>query len=631
MTYLSVYSLGNDPLRVADMVKDDGVPAGSNYTADIRAVIIQGASGAINHFGGLGLANVNFVGLNNTFNAAGDTVIEGDNAGQTWDHDGDGSDANTAAGNTDGPNSTELTQNILRRTGVYAPNVRIHQYLRIGDFNTMNMATPNPVDGGVTDDTPAVTDAPVIIIDPLSALKQDGGMVQINGGDINTQPVDLGTDGAVGGGDDTPARPIMTWIDQTGDTTVGTGNGGETVNSGARSFPFIAVDGMHSFDSDGSPGVRYASRELNTDDFATVLEADISRESMASILFQIDGDTEQADVTAFFAKDADHNGRTIIIHSTEGTTWDGWMIGNNDLSDSTLLFEVDVTDAVLWSQAFNDLIFEEDVSGIFVTSELLEGGTSNNLLDPYDPEVEGALKEGGIGNVIIWGTLSNGGIGVSFEGQSIGKVTVGTASGGGMSDNLLSHAGAAGIFNALGSTAMNSSFGGLTAYNADRDTVLEIRGDETLVHIVNGNITGNIDFKTDIMQSRETDGAIVHLIESDIEDGVAFSTKSIMGMNTQLDGVIYRYTYTAGSAVGANDRPTFGGIAANGEDNDLTITGGKPRRHREIRRRTEHNGQCRWSLDGGWRHLSGRRHLGRDLGLRRYYGRRRNRHRRGRP
>ncbi len=133
-TFLSVFSLGNDPDRV-DAAIIDGDPddptsasfEGANFMADIRAVEVLGDEGQVNHFGGLGLANTNFTGTGSP---------------------GDG-----------------------KLTGVIAPNVRILQYLRIGDVNTAGQ-----------------TAMPIISIHPSSLLNEDGGVVEIAGGDLNVNP-----------------------------------------------------------------------------------------------------------------------------------------------------------------------------------------------------------------------------------------------------------------------------------------------------------------------------------------------------------------------------------------------------------------------------------------------------------
>ncbi len=84
-TFLSVFSLGNDPLRVdvtiIDGDSDDPTNAsfeGANFMADIRAVEVLGAGGQVNHFGGLGLANTNFRGTGRFWRREAD---RGDRAG----------------------------------------------------------------------------------------------------------------------------------------------------------------------------------------------------------------------------------------------------------------------------------------------------------------------------------------------------------------------------------------------------------------------------------------------------------------------------------------------------------------------------------------------------------------------
>ena len=158
--------------------------------ADIRAVEVLGAKDQVNFFGGLGLANTNFTGTGSP---------------------GDG-----------------------KLTGVIAPNVRILQYLRIGDVNTEGQ-----------------TAMPIISIHPSSLLNEDGGVVQIAGGDLNVDP-------------------------------------GNEIDTGGFSFPYRAVDGRLSFNSPSLDGNLIASHRIETTDFIDDMDDIRPRESGLSILFRIE-------------------------------------------------------------------------------------------------------------------------------------------------------------------------------------------------------------------------------------------------------------------------------------------------------------------------------------------------------
>ncbi len=64
--------------------------------------------------------------------------------------------------------------------------------------------------------------------------------------------------------------------------------------------------------------------------------------------------------------------------------------------------------------------------------------------------------------------MSGGTIGLSLEAHGLGEIYVGTSSGGGLEDGVMSHADAEGIFNALGSPADNAWIQGVEIWAADR-------------------------------------------------------------------------------------------------------------------------------------------------------------------
>ena len=374
-TFLSVFSLGNDPLRVDEAIidgdsddPDNASFEGANFMADIRAVEVLGAEDQVNFFGGLGLANTNFTG----------TGSPGD-----------------------------------KLTGVNAPNVRILQYLRIGDVNTEGAAMP------------------IISIHPSSLLNDDDGAVEIAGGDLNVEE-------------------------------------DNKIDTGGFSFPFRAVDGRLSFNSPRLDGNLIASLRVEMTDFLTVDMDDIrDRESDLSILFPIDGDTEQLDldedVAAFLDKE-DNNGKTIVFYASDGMSpmeLDVISPDGDDFSDNNIIFDIMVEDIMMRSEAFANLTFEQDVNGLFVTTESQaepEDGEDGPTPNQFDSD----FNEGPIGDVRFLGTVTDGDDGLSLEAHGLGKIYVGTSSGGGLENGVTSftpnedddnnvHTAAQGIFNALGS------------------------------------------------------------------------------------------------------------------------------------------------------------------------------------
>ncbi len=146
-------------------------------------------------------------------------------------------------------------------------------------------------------------------------------------------------------------------------------------------------------------------------------------------------------------------------------TFDVISPDGDDFSDNNIIFDINVENLIMRSEEFANLTFEQDVDGLFVTTE-------SQAEDSNDNQFDSDFNEGPIGNVRFLGTVSGGTIGLSLEAHGLGEIHVGTSDGGGLKDGVMSHDDAEGIFNALGSPDDKAWIQGVEIWAADRTQLI---------------------------------------------------------------------------------------------------------------------------------------------------------------
>ena len=115
----------------------------------------------------------------------------------------------------------------------------------------------------------------------------------------------------------------------------------------------------------------------------------------------------------------------------------------DDFSDNNIIFDIVVENLIMRSEEFANLTFEQDVDGLFVTTEsLLSQFEGEEDEAPTDNQFDSDFNEGPIGDVRFLGTVNGGGtIGLSLVAHGLGEIYVGTSDGGGLVNGVMSYSG----------------------------------------------------------------------------------------------------------------------------------------------------------------------------------------------
>ena len=350
--------------------------------------------------------------------------------------------------------------------GIVGLDVRVDNYLFIGDITATGNAFAQ------------------ILIDPFSLLTSDitglesEGVIQITGGDVS---------------DTSFFAPVT-----------------------ITPFPVVSIDGQLSIDAQ----VLIASQDVVAGDFDHI---DVSVPDVDSVTYTIDQnldndpdltltEEQQAALDAFIQDPSNYDGLELIFEGDPtGLDFDF----PTDVTEAVIFTgNLDTVDIIGWS--FKEIIIEGDTNDVLISTDFND--------DPADPEVEGDINhndvldpnEGDIDKVMIWGDITGT---LSVEAHNLPEVWFGTGTGGGFSGDVDQHADSSAIVFAFGKVDDPGSIGSVNTFSGDAGTA-NTAANTTFAKILDGDVTGNtFNFPDGVVQNSNS-GPLVHLVDSNVNDGV---------------------------------------------------------------------------------------------------------------